>query len=177
MDKTKVMILGSEFFTDQLDVISNKKVQIHGTELHYPTEIKPLDITKRKLIFVCRASHNGIQVTGNLVYGSKFCVVTHLSQVGQYKKFQLLENIEGAARMIWVHWDDYSLPPPGSVTTDKYFIARHKEDTLNINSNCSHTIGLLNTFETLGTITYVNEVNFLQNFELNLQNLACLHLK
>ncbi|CAB0041853.1 unnamed protein product [Trichogramma brassicae] len=42
--KTKVMILGSKFFTDQLGAITTKKVQIHVTELPYSSEVKSLGV-------------------------------------------------------------------------------------------------------------------------------------
>ncbi|CAB0037530.1 unnamed protein product, partial [Trichogramma brassicae] len=42
--KTKVMILGSKYFIDQLDAITTTKVQIHGTELPYSSEVKSLGV-------------------------------------------------------------------------------------------------------------------------------------
>ncbi|CAB0029877.1 unnamed protein product [Trichogramma brassicae] len=42
--KTKVMILGSKYFTDQLDAITTTKVQIHGTELRYSSEVKTFGV-------------------------------------------------------------------------------------------------------------------------------------
>jgi hypothetical protein len=118
---------------------------------------------KKRPIFVCRALHNGIWVAGGQKEGKKHCTVTLTGNVRSYERYQLLENVENAARLSWNNWTKFYRPPVGSVATDKLYVARHTANQVKQEgqkSNQTHYIGTLSSQDTLGTITYVKEVNF-----------------
>lgn len=117
-------------------------------------------------IFVCRALYNGIWVAGGQKKGDKRCAVTMSGNVKHYDRYDLLENVDGAARLVWVDWDKFHVAKVGTVgtmTTDKMYVARHvavKNETDDARSvRQTHYIGTLNAQETFGMISYVKEVS------------------
>lgn len=111
-------------------------------------------------LYVCRAIHNGVWVAGMQRNKEKVCTVTMHGVVQSYEKYELLENVDGAARIAWDHWDKYLQPHLGAVYVDKMLIARHMVPKDKKEPRYTHYIGSLNSFENFGTISYANEVNF-----------------
>ncbi|XP_012287161.1 protein unzipped isoform X2 [Orussus abietinus] len=112
------------------------------------------------VVFVCRALHTGIWVTGWNIKGEKRCVVSLLGYVKAYERFELLENVDSAARVGWVGWDKYHQVPVGAVATEKMYVARHvvpDSEGDESTSNFTHYVGTFNPTDRLGTITYVKD--------------------
>ena len=117
----------------------------------------PSENTKRP-IFVCRALHSGIWVAGSQQEGDKRCRVTLTGSVKSYEHYQLLENVDSAARLAWANWTKLGQPPTGAVASaEKLYIARHAQSPAKPGQ--SHYIGSLNFQDSAGTITYVKEVS------------------
>jgi len=114
---------------------------------------------RKPALYVCRAMHNGVWVAGMQKEKEKFCTVTIHGVVQSYAKYELLENVDGAARISWVHWDKYLQPHLGAVYVDKMLVARHEVSKDKKEPRYSHYIGTLNSVENFGTIVYVNEVS------------------
>lgn len=80
-----------------------------------------------------------------------------LGIVHTYERYDLLLNVEKAARLTWVHWDKYVQPPDGSISTTETYVARHKvmnDDTVPP-VGFTHYIGKYDPSDKLGSITYV----------------------
>lgn len=97
-------------------------------------------------------------------------MVTSLSIVRSYEKYDLLENTESAARVSWVDWDKYKDIPVGAVApsvSESYFVARHLAEEENEDSlTQTHYIGTLNTKDGLGKITYIKSVSIHQFIDI-----------
>ncbi|XP_011502533.1 PREDICTED: protein unzipped [Ceratosolen solmsi marchali] len=168
---TSVHILSEQYGNGQLITSStlnwipdlrysaSKEFVIGGFEIIEYSSEGSLQIKKRP-IFVCRAMHNGIWVAGGQKEGDKRCTVTLTGNVRSYERYQLLENVENAARVSWNDWTKFYRPPFGSVATDKLYVARHIINQTAHNGERpfqTHYIGTLSSQDTLGTITYVKE--------------------
>lgn len=122
----------------------------------------------QKPMYVCRVRHNGVYVAGSQLKGEKHCTVTFLQAVKKYENYDLLENVEKSARLIWRRWGKSDLLPAGAVLTDTFYVARYpstyNDDNNNNNttkkSSYTHYIATLNKEDTFGQITYVNDVSF-----------------
>lgn len=94
--------------------------------------------------------------------GEKRCLVTSLSIVKAYSKYDLLQNIDSAARVSWVDWNKYKEIPVGAISPsedENYFVARYMVKEGNNDSfEQMHYIGTLNTKDGLGKITYTKKV-------------------
>ncbi|XP_066596434.1 protein unzipped isoform X2 [Prorops nasuta] len=111
---------------------------------------------KSKPLFVCRVLHMGVWVSGRQREGENLCTVSIHGNVHSYEKYDLLENVDTAARVSWVYWDKFQgQPAVGAVATDtSMFVARYNQkDSLKY----THYIGTLNTDAGLGTIVYVKD--------------------
>ena len=108
-------------------------------------------------------------MTGGLKEGEKRCSVTSLSSVRSYDKYDLLENIQSAARVSWVDWDKYKDIPEGAVTPsgdETYFVSRHTAEEAIDSLGQTHYLGTLNTKYGLGKITYIKMVSYSKIFLL-----------
>ncbi|XP_029161418.1 protein unzipped [Nylanderia fulva] len=140
----------------------SKEIVIGGFELSdgedetYANQAEKPEARKRSL-YVCRAIHSSVWVAGTQKDKERRCTVTIHGAVESYEKYELLENIDGAARIAWVHWDKYLQPHHlGAVYVgDKMLIARHADE--NKEPQYTHYIGTLNSIDNFGTIIYVNE--------------------
>ncbi|XP_070170373.1 beta-pore-forming protein unzipped [Polyergus mexicanus] len=109
---------------------------------------------RRRPLYVCRAMHGSIWVAGTQKDKERICTVTTYGVVQSYDKYELLENIDGAARIAWV---TYLQPHMGAVyVNSKTLIARHMVPKDKKEPRYTHYIGTLSS-ENLGTIIYVNE--------------------
>lgn len=108
---------------------------------------------------MCRAMHSGVWVAGTQKEKEKACTVTIHGVVQSYTKYELLENVDGAARISWIHWDRYIQPHLGAVYVDKMLVARHEVPKDKRKPRYTHYIGTLSSIENFGTIVYVNEVS------------------
>lgn len=109
---------------------------------------------------MCRAMHS-VWVAGTQRDKERVCTVTIHGVVQSYEKYELLENIDGAARIAWVHWDKYLQPHLGAVCVDKsWLVARHMVPKDKKEPRYTHYIGTLSSTENFGTIIYANEVSF-----------------
>ncbi|XP_076626660.1 beta-pore-forming protein unzipped [Colletes latitarsis] len=116
---------------------------------------------RKKPLYVCRVLHTTVWVAGSQKGDEKRCTVTIHGSVQSYDKYELLENVDNAARVNWEHWDKYKPTPIGAVATEKMFVARHavhnnKEDS-DASPRYTHYIGTLNSNDNLGTISYVRD--------------------
>ncbi|KMQ98190.1 clip-associating protein [Lasius niger] len=114
---------------------------------------------KRRPLYVCRATHSSVWVAGTQKDKEKVCTVTIHGVVQSYEKYELLENIDGAARIAWVHWDKYlQAHHQGAVYVgDKMLVARHMDKDKK-EPRFTHYIGTLSSAENFGTIVYANEL-------------------
>lgn len=109
---------------------------------------------------MCRAIHSGVWVAGTQKEKEKVCTVTIHGVVQSYEKYELLENVDGAARISWIQWNKYTPPPVGAVYVDKtMLVARHEVPKDLEKPRYTHYIGTLSSPENFGTIVYVNEVS------------------
>lgn len=111
-----------------------------------------------KPVFVCRALLNGIYVSGGQVEGEKRCVVSLLGIVHSYERYDLLQNVDQAARITWMHWDKYVQPLDGGIATGETYVARHMvpyEENEPSTVGFTHYIGKYDPKDKLGSITYV----------------------
>lgn len=116
---------------------------------------------KRRPLYVCRVMHSSVWVAGTQKDKEQLCTVTIHGIVQSYEKYELLENVDGAARIAWIQWDRYP-PLLGAVAVDKMLVARHvvsgdEEDVTK--PRYTHYIGSLNLDENFGNIIYVNGVS------------------
>lgn len=117
---------------------------------------------KRRPLYVCRAMHSSVWVAGTQKDKERRCTVTIHGIVKSYEKYELLENVDGAARIAWVYWDKYKQPLLGAVYVDKMLVARHEvkgDEKKDVKPRYTHYIGTLNSNDNFGTIVYVNEVS------------------
>lgn len=129
------------------------------TDENYANQAEKLE-ARRPALYVCRAMHSGVWVAGTQKENEKVCTVTIHGVVQSYEKYELLENVDGAARISWVHWDRYMQPHLGAVyVLDKMLVARHEVPKDKKKPRYTHYIGTLSSVENFGTIVYVNEVS------------------
>lgn len=114
--------------------------------------------TSRPALYVCRTMHSGVLVAGTQKENEKVCTVTIHGVVHSYTKYELLENVDGAARISWVHWNRFLQPQLGAVYIDKMLVARH-EAPKDKKPRYTHYIGTLRAIDNhfFGSIVYVNE--------------------
>ncbi|KYM99646.1 Protein unzipped [Cyphomyrmex costatus] len=113
---------------------------------------------RRLVLYVCRAMHSGVWVAGTQKEKEKVCTVTIHGVVQSYEKYELLENVDGAARISWTQWNKYTPSPVGAVYADKtMLVARHEVPKDLEKPRYTHYIGTLNSPENFGSIIYVNE--------------------
>ncbi|KAL0104814.1 hypothetical protein PUN28_016449 [Cardiocondyla obscurior] len=140
----------------------SKEIVIGGVENvseeddNYANQAEKLE-TRRPALYVCRAMHSGVWVAGTQKEKERTCTVTIHGIVHSYEKYELLENVDGAARISWVQWNRYTQPHVGAVYVDKMLVARHEIPKEKKNPRYTHYIGTLNSVESFGTIVYANE--------------------
>ncbi|XP_011159117.1 protein unzipped [Solenopsis invicta] len=143
-ESKEIVIGGVENLPDNED--ENYANQAEKQEARMPT------------LYVCRTMHSGVWVAGTQKEKEKVCMVTIHGVVQSYTKYELLENVDGAARIAWVHWDRYTQPHLGAVYVDKMMlVARHEVPKDKRKPRYTHYIGTLSSIENFGTIVYVNE--------------------
>ncbi|EZA62418.1 hypothetical protein DMN91_003422 [Ooceraea biroi] len=141
-ESREIVIGGFENVTDSKDETSANQAE------------KP---KARRRLYVCRAIHSSIWVAGTQKDKEKVCTVTIHGVVHSYEKYELLENIDGAARIAWVYWDKYMQPLLGAVYVDtKMLVARYVPENKK-ESRYTHYIGTLSLSGNFGSIIYVNE--------------------
>lgn len=108
--------------------------------------------------------HNGNWVAGGQKQGDKHCNVSLTGSTGSYERYQLLDNVDKAARISWENWSKLYPIPPGAVATSKFFVARHKVDGQSEHGHDlgHYYIGTLDSQDSLGSIYYVKEVSALR---------------
>ncbi|XP_012530753.1 protein unzipped [Monomorium pharaonis] len=123
---------------------------------NYANQAEKLE-TRTPALYVCRAMHSGVWVAGTQKEKERVCTVTIHGVVQQYTKYELLENVDSAARISWIHWDRFTQPHLGAVYVDSMLVARHEVPKDKRNPRYTHYIGTLSSVESFGTIVYVNE--------------------
>jgi len=108
--------------------------------------------------------HSSVWVAGMQKDKEKVCTVTIHGIVQSYEKYELLENIDGAARIAWVYWDKYMQPLLGAVYVDKMLVARYEVPKDKQEPRYTHYIGTLSLNDNFGTIFFVNEVSITEHF-------------
>lgn len=82
-------------------------------------------IQERK-IYVCRANVNGNRIPGALIEkspGKSTCVVSLVMKVYHQDKFEVLQNVDRAARLLWKDWEKNTHVPHSTVISDEQPIA------------------------------------------------------
>lgn len=115
-----------------------------------------LDVRSQPPIYVCRAMHSSVWVTGMQRRKEKRCTVTIHGIVQSYENYELLGNVDNAARITWVSWNKYTQPPVGAVFVNKMLVARY-EIPEEEKSHYTHYIGTLSSIDNFGNIIYANE--------------------
>lgn len=119
----------------------------------------------KKRVVVCRASYDGMWVSGELRPEQKSCVVSFLGAKKHYERYQVLENVDGGARVVWVSWNKFSVVPTGAVACGDgagTFVARHRVESNvadDVGDHLTHHIGKLDPKDGLGKISVVNKVS------------------
>lgn len=113
-------------------------------------------------MYVCRARHNGVWVSGQLRSKYKECIVSLHSSVHKYFKFEVLQNLDGGAMLSWMPWDKFATIPKGAVAggQDTYvnYVARKKvAQDEGISFGYTYLIGKFNPRDGLGKITVIDE--------------------
>ncbi|XP_011311766.1 protein unzipped [Fopius arisanus] len=116
--------------------------------------------SEQREMYVCRAAQSGVWVAGAQLKGEKKCTVTVLGIVQAVENYELLENVDNAARLSWVSWSKFYPIPTGAVVTETMYVARYpvtrnETDKDTLTPTYTHYIGTLNHDEKLGTIAYV----------------------
>ena len=115
---------------------------------------------RQKPLYVCRVLHTTVWVAGTQKGDEQRCTVTIHGSVQSYDKYELLENVDNAARVNWQHWDKYKPTPIGAVATENMFIARHAassdKSSPGATPRYTYYIGTLNS-DNLGSISYVKD--------------------
>lgn len=118
---------------------------------------------RKRPLYVCRVLHSTVWVAGSQRGDEQRCTVTIHGNVQSYDKYELLENIDNAARVNWEYWDRYKNTPFGAVATEKekMFVARHAAETDKNTSSprYTHYIGTLTASDIQGSISYVKDVS------------------
>jgi hypothetical protein len=84
---------------------------------------EPATKASEESILVCRARHNGDLLPGAVINNE--CIVSLARQVAKYKRYDVLRNVEGSARLQWRHWTRFNGRPYGAVAADNLgYIAR-----------------------------------------------------
>lgn len=143
---------------------SSKEIVIGGFEIidaeddSYNNQAEKTET--RRPLYVCRVYHTTVWVAGSQRGDEKRCTVTIHGNVQSYDKYELLENVDNAARVNWEPWDKYTQTPIGTVATeDDMYVARHavhdEKNSTESSSRYTHYIGTLYADGNLGTISYV----------------------
>lgn len=115
-------------------------------------------------LYVCRAMHSSsVWIAGMQKDKERSCIAALHGSVQQYDKYELLENLDKAARITWVRWSKFSQSSVGAVFVDKMLVARYEANSDDKRDSTktpkyTHYIGTLNS-NNFGTISYVNEVS------------------
>ncbi|XP_017752376.1 PREDICTED: protein unzipped [Eufriesea mexicana] len=116
---------------------------------------------RKRPLYVCRALHTTVWVAGSQRGDEQRCTVTIHDNVQSYDKYELLENVDNAARVNWEYWDKYRSTPLGAVAMEKMFVARHAAENdknkTTTGLRYTHYIGTLTTHNILGSISYVKD--------------------
>ncbi|CAL7946840.1 unnamed protein product [Xylocopa violacea] len=113
---------------------------------------------RKRPLYVCRVLHTTVWVAGSQRGDEQRCTVTIHGSVQSYDKYELLENVDNAARVNWEYWDKYKGPLLGAVATEKMFVARHAVKDKNVTTpRYTHYIGTLNSQDIQGSISYVKD--------------------
>ncbi|XP_014283808.1 protein unzipped [Halyomorpha halys] len=128
-----------------------------------------LDGLFQRNIFICRAKHIGMGkwVPGQLKTGSGGCLISQHDKVETYEKYEVLENVEGGARLSWGKWSKLSDVPVGAVSAGESYVARKKikmDDTDTESLGVTHLIGKLTDYSGFAKLTAVNEEGKEQDF-------------
>jgi len=97
--------------------------KVHVTEV----DEELLDDSDEHSVLLCRARHNGIVLAGAVVDGK--CLVSLAKEVKGYERYDVLRNVQNAARLQWRQWNQYNGRPFGAVSVaddGKIYIARRQ---------------------------------------------------
>nr|CAD7205185.1 unnamed protein product [Timema douglasi] len=123
-------------------------------------------------VYVCRARHNGVWISGQLRSDQRFCSISLLGVASTSNRYEVLENVDEGARLQWVPWDRFSRIPTGAVAGGETYVARRVvEDGEESNKDAgpgvlgfTHHLGKLDPKDGLGRITIINQNNEEQDF-------------
>ncbi|CAH1395809.1 unnamed protein product [Nezara viridula] len=146
---------------------SHPETAVEGT---FETVKNELGGLFQRKIYICRAKHIGMGkwVPGQLKTGSGGCLISQHDKVETYEKYEVLENVEGGARLSWGKWSKLSDVPVGAVSAGESYVARKKiklDDDPNTESlGVTHLIGKLTDYSGFAKLTAVNEEGKEQDF-------------
>lgn len=119
---------------------------------------------KQNKIFVCRARVNGNWVPGALFEYIPICIVS-LVKVSEQHHYEVLQNVDQAARLIWKDWERSIGIPDLAISAGEYFIAHAVNPNLEIKSKelaigMTHLMGKVDPHEgVFGKLSVVDEVS------------------
>ncbi len=129
---------------------------------------------KEKKIYVCRTRLNGNWLPGALHEGTRICIASLMVRVHQQSQYEVLQNVDQAARIVWKEWE-WSVDTPdgavlaGDLSSATYYVAHAPSPSLRIYSEnlavgMAYLMGKVDPSEgVFGKLSVVDEVNFPKN--------------
>lgn len=92
---------------------------------------------REERIYVCRTRVNGNWVPGAITEGTRACIVSVIDRVFAQSQYEVLRNVEQAARLVWKDWEWSSEIPDGAVlvgdqSANDYYVAHSASKSLRI---------------------------------------------
>lgn len=120
-------------------------------------------------IHICRAVVNGIWEPGTLLNRTRLCQVSNIEKVYSTEQYEVLQNVEQAARLVWKDWDRNTEIPLKAVSADYFYVAHTPSPNLKIYSEKlalgrTHWIGKIDPrYGLIGRMSVIDEVSNIEN--------------
>lgn len=102
---------------------------------------------------------------GTLLNKSRLCQVSNIEKVYTTEQYEVLQNVEQAARLVWKAWDRNTEIALKAVSADHYYVAHTHSPNLKIYSEKlavgqTHWIGKIDPkYGLIGRMSVINEVS------------------
>lgn len=92
---------------------------------------------------MCRAFINGNWAPGAVSNRTNVCIVPMVVQAVEKEQYEVLQNVDQAARLIWTEWEPHREIPRGAVSAGEYYVAHSASPNLTL---LSETLAIGMTF-------------------------------
>lgn len=146
------------------------------------TNITDKSQLKEVRIYICRAIVNGVWEPGTLLNHTRLCQVSNIAKVYTTEQYEVLQNVEQAARLVWKDWDRNTEIPLKAVSADHFYIAHTPSTNLKIYSEKvalgrTHWIGKIDPrYGLIGRMSVVDEVSGFEK-SINLKTKRMIEMK